>query len=57
MMFTPDARQAQATIDDTLKESYKQVDPEDQSTQEKIDAIDDLLDDPEVKQALLDRMD
>jgi len=43
-------------MQEQVKESLKQVDPEDQSTQEKIDAIDHLLDDPEVKKALLDRM-
>jgi site-specific recombinase XerD len=40
-----------------VKESYREVDPEDSDTLEKIDVLDELLDDAEVKQALLARMD
>jgi len=39
-----------------MKESYKQTDPEDTDTQEKLDTLDDLLDDPKVKTALLEKL-
>ncbi|MFB6228928.1 MAG: tyrosine-type recombinase/integrase [Halobacteriales archaeon] len=39
-----------------VKESYKQTDPEDTDTQEKLDTLDDLLEDPEVKDALLEKV-
>jgi hypothetical protein len=54
-VFTPDAHSAQETVEDAAKESYKQTDPEDTDTQEKLDTLDELLDDPKVKAALLDR--
>ncbi len=43
----------EATSD--MKESYAQTDPDDADTQDKIDTIDALLDDPDVKAALLSR--
>lgn len=55
-VISPDAQAAQETIDDSMKESYKQVHPEDTDTQDKIDQLDDILDDPEVKAALLDKL-
>lgn len=55
-VFTLDAKSVQDQIQDDMKESYKQTDPEDGETQGKLDNLDDLLDDPEVKQALLERM-
>ena len=51
--------EAAATVDtaeDEIKESYKQVDPDDADTMEKLDRLDDLLDDPEVKSALLEKI-
>lgn len=39
-----------------LKESYAQADPEDSGTIDKLDTLDDLLEDPEVKTALLDKL-
>lgn len=54
-VFTPDAHSAQETVEDAAKESYKQTDPEDTDTQKKLDTLDELLNDPKVKAALLDR--
>jgi len=56
MTYSPDAQATEDALNDKVKESYKQTDPEDTSTQDKIDALDDLLDDPEVKAALLDEL-
>jgi integrase/recombinase XerD len=55
-VFTPDAAQAQEEIDDQMKDSYRDADPEDTETMDKIDQLDDLLDDPEVKAALLEKL-
>jgi hypothetical protein len=43
-------------VDDDMKQDYADTDPEGEQ-QDKLDALDDLLDDPEVKAALLDQMD
>jgi len=55
-VFTPDAHSAQETVEDAVKESYKQTDPEDTDTQEKIEVLDDILKDPDVKTALLEKL-
>ena len=55
-VYAPDAQAAKETVEDNLKESYKQADPSDSDTMEKIDELDDLLDDPEVKAALLEKL-
>ena len=55
-IFAPNAQAAQEQIQDEMKESYKQTDPEDTDTQEKLDTLDELLDDPEVKTALLEKL-
>jgi integrase len=55
-IFTPDAQAAKEQIDEQIKESYKETDPDDTDTQEKIDQLDELLDDPDVKQALLEKL-
>jgi len=39
-----------------VKESYKQADPDDAETMDKIDTLDEILDDPEVKAALLEKL-
>ncbi|MDL0140844.1 hypothetical protein PNP85_15205 [Halobacterium salinarum] len=43
-------------MEEKTKHPYKQVDPEDTDTQEKIDTLDDILEDPEVKAALLEKL-
>lgn len=55
-VLTPDAAGAQEQIQATVKESYKQTNPEDKETQDKIDVLDELLDDPDVKAALLEKL-
>lgn len=55
-VFTPDAKGAQDQLSDTVKESYKQTDPDDDETMEELEAIEQALDDPEVKQLLLEKL-
>jgi integrase len=55
-VYTPDAKASQDEMQDDVKDSYKQTDPEDTEMQEKIDTLDDLLDDPKVKAALLEEL-
>ena len=54
-VFTPDAKSAQDTLEDSVKESYKETEPGSE-TQEKVDQLDELLDDPEVKAILLEKL-
>lgn len=46
----------EADVESDVKRDYADTDPEDTTTKAKLDTIDDLLDDPEVKTALLERM-
>lgn len=55
-VFTPDAQQAQGQIQADMKDSYRDVDPSDGERLEQVDALDDLLDDPEVKALLLEKL-
>ena len=55
-VFTPDAKSAQTQIQGSMKDSYKQVDPDDSEKMDKMDALDELLEDPEVQAALLEKM-
>lgn len=55
-VYTPDAQAVEDQIQSEMKESYKQVDPEDGEAIDKVDQLDELLDDPEVKAYLLERM-
>jgi integrase len=55
-VFTPDAKAAQDKIDTDVKQDYRDTDPEDTDTLEKLDTLDDLLEDPEVKAALLEKL-
>jgi len=50
------AAEVEEQADEKMKESYKQTDPEDTDTQEKLDTLDEILDDPEVKTALLEKL-
>jgi integrase/recombinase XerD len=54
-VISPDAQAAQETIEDSVKESYKQTEYG-SGTQEKVDKLDELLDDPDVKAALLEKL-
>lgn len=53
-VFAPDAKAAEEAIDDSVKESYKQVDPDDTETVEEIEKVEQALDDPEIMNQLLD---
>lgn len=55
-VFTPDAREAADTIDAEMKQDYRETDPSDDETMEKLDALDELMADPEVKAALLEKL-
>lgn len=55
-VFTPDAKSVEDRIDDDVKQAYGMTDPEDDDQQDKISQLDDLLEDPEVKQALLEKI-
>lgn len=57
LTFTPDAEKVMEDTDEAVRESYREVDPEDTDTMGKVQLIDELLEDAEVKQALLERMD
>ena len=50
------AAELEEQVDSDMKEDYKQIDPDETETAEKLDTLDDLLDDPEVKDALLDQI-
>lgn len=54
-VFTPDAHEAQETIEENIKDSYKESEPG-SDAQEKIETVEELLDDPEVKEALLKKL-
>jgi len=56
-VLTPDAQAVETQIDTDVKQSYAETEPDDDATQAKIDALDGLLDDPDVKAALLDKLD
>lgn len=55
-VFTPDAKAATDSIEASVKQDYRDTDPEDTETMEKIDTLDELLTDPEVKAALLEKI-
>lgn len=55
-VFTPDAKSVEDNIDTDVKQSYAETDPDDSDQQDKISQLDDLLEDPEVKQALLEKI-
>jgi len=54
-VFTPDAKSAEEQIQADVKEDYRDTEPGGDG-QDKLDALDHLLEDPDVKAALLDRM-
>lgn len=56
IIFTPDALTAQSVAGGHENESSKQTDSEDPDTQGKLDMLDDLLEDPDVKAALLEKL-
>lgn len=55
-VLSPDAAAAQEDVDSLIKKSYRDADPSDSDTLEKLDVLDELLNDPEVKKALLEKI-
>lgn len=55
-VYTPDAQDAQEQINGAIKEEFQLSDLADTETHETVDAIERALDDPEVKQALIERL-
>ena len=55
-VFAPDAKQVEKQVEEEMKESYKQVDPEDTEKMEKLEKLDELLKDPEVLEVIKERM-
>lgn len=55
-VYTPDAKSAEKQINSGVKNSYREIDPANSDTMEKVDALDEILDDPEVKAALLEKL-
>ncbi len=54
-VYAPDAKAAEDKIDADEKDDYAETTPNG-DTQDKLDTLDDLLDDPEVEAALLEKM-
>lgn len=50
------AEEIEQEVDTKTKDSYKQVDPEDTDAQDKIEQVDALLDDPDVKALLAEKL-
>lgn len=55
-VFTPDAKSAEEQLQSDVKQSYAKTEPTDTDTQAKVETVDELLQDPAVKQALLDKL-
>jgi len=55
-VFAPDAQATKEQIQDDVKRSYAETDPEDSERMDQLDSIDDVLADPEAKAALLDEL-
>ncbi|WP_135806645.1 tyrosine-type recombinase/integrase [Halorussus marinus] len=51
-VFTPDAKAIEDKIDTDLKQSYARVDPDDESTQEALNALDTLTQHPDILKKL-----
>jgi ribosomal protein L40E len=54
--FAPDAKAVEEQIQEDMKESYKQVNPNDDEKMEKLEKLDELLKDPEVLELLKERL-
>ena len=53
LAFTPDAREQLDDADDAIRESYREADAEATDTMEKLQLIDELMEDPDVRSAFL----
>jgi len=57
MTYTPGARDAEEKMQDDMKQDYRETDQSESDTMDKLDQLDTLLDDPEIKQLLHERLD
>ena len=55
LTYSPDAREVEEQMQEDVKGSYADTEPENEQ-QENVDKVDELLEDPEVKAALLEQM-
>jgi integrase len=55
-VYTPDARSAEKQVNEGMKENYRDANPSDADVMEKIDLLDEILEDPQIKEHLLERM-
>lgn len=53
-VYTPDAKSLEDDLQQAVKESYKETDPEDSETVEEVEAVEKALDDPDVMNDLLE---
>lgn len=55
-VFAPSAKAVEEQVQDDMKKEYRDTSPEDEEKQEKIEQLDSLLEDPDVKAALLEKL-
>jgi flavoprotein len=55
-VFAPDSKMIEEKIEEDMKKSYREVDPEDTETMEKLDQLNELLKDPEIREMLKEKM-
>lgn len=55
-VFTPDAKALEKEIEGDLKQDYRETEPDDADTMQKLEQLDELLEDPEIKELLHNRM-
>jgi integrase len=55
-VFTPDAQSAKRQIEEDMKDSYRETESGDEEALDKLDMVDELLNDPEVKALLLEKL-
>lgn len=56
-VYTPDAKSAEDQMQEGMKEGYKAVDPSNADMADKLDMLDSLLGDPEIKELMRQKMD
>jgi len=55
IVFTPDAQNVEEQMQDDVKQDYRETDPKDADTMDKIQQLENLLEDPEIKQLIHER--
>lgn len=56
LVITPDAQATKDQIEDDLKQDYRETEPSNEDTMDRLETLDKLLENPEVKQALLAKL-